>query len=220
MSESSGTRKLKPIEEGKKPFFAALRSSVDSSASPADSGISPRSSSSSASPPCSGGEPAGIRKPVRYQFEGRTHPGSRSEARSWPAPGPIRSSLRASTRRSRTSREVVEAFWSLDGTSDMEKRLGDSSALYFRMVRPMWGSSVSLVVRLRPGYRISSEFRTIAWVIPAGMSYGHCTHEIAMRSGAPVPRMPSFVSTESRCRTIDAKMHMRNGRVGHARRHR
>ena len=57
----------------KKPFFAALRSSVDSSARPADSGISSRSSSSSVSLLCSGGAPAGIRKPVRYQFEGRTH---------------------------------------------------------------------------------------------------------------------------------------------------
>ena len=72
VSEPSGTRKLKPIDDGKKPFFAALRSSVDSSARPADSGISSRLSSSSVSPLCSGGAPAGIRKPVRYQFEGRT----------------------------------------------------------------------------------------------------------------------------------------------------
>ena len=98
-----------PIDEGKKPFFAALRSSVDSSARPTDSGISSRLSSSSVSPLCSGGAPAGIRKPVRYQFDGRTHPGSRSDARSWPAPGPIRSRFRASTRRSRTLSESIGA---------------------------------------------------------------------------------------------------------------
>ena len=51
----------------KKPFFAALRSSVDSSARPADSGISSRSSSSSVSLLRSGGALAGIRKPVRYR---------------------------------------------------------------------------------------------------------------------------------------------------------
>ena len=51
------------------------------------------------------GELAGTSKPVRYQFEGRTHPGSRSEARAWPAPGPIRSRFRASTKRSRTTVE-------------------------------------------------------------------------------------------------------------------
>ena len=45
------------------------------------------SSSSSASALFSGGVPDGIRKPVRYQFEGRTQPGSRSSARAWPGPG-------------------------------------------------------------------------------------------------------------------------------------
>ena len=68
------------MDDGKKPFFAALRSSDDSSASPPESGVSSRSSSSSASALRSGSVPDGIRKPVRYQFEGRTQPGSRSPA--------------------------------------------------------------------------------------------------------------------------------------------
>ena len=81
---SFGTRKLRPIDEGKKPFLAALRSSFDSSARPADSGTTSTSSSSSASALFSGGVPDGIRKPVRYQFDGRTQPGSRSSARHGP----------------------------------------------------------------------------------------------------------------------------------------
>ena len=105
---SFGTRKLRPIEDGKKPFLAALRSSFDSSARPADSGISL---------PCrrprrrrcffSGGVPDGIRKPVRYQFEGRTQPGSRSSASACPGQGPTRSSFSASTSRARTSRDAA-----------------------------------------------------------------------------------------------------------------
>ena len=55
----------------------------------------------------SGGAPAGIRKPVKYQFEGRTPAGNRSDARSRPASGPIKSRFRAWTRRLRTSREVA-----------------------------------------------------------------------------------------------------------------
>src|SRR5687767_4942986 len=94
------------MEEGKKPFFAALRSSVLSSARPADSGTSSKSSSSSASALFSGGDPDGIRKPVRYQFEGRTQPGIRSSASAWPAQGPTRSSFKASTSLLRTSKEL------------------------------------------------------------------------------------------------------------------
>jgi hypothetical protein len=95
------------MDEGKYAFFAALRSSFDSSARPADSGTSSKSSSSSASARFSGGVPVGIRNPVRYQFEGRTQPGSRSSASAWPAPGPTRSRTSASTRRARTSSEVA-----------------------------------------------------------------------------------------------------------------
>lgn len=95
------------MDEGKKAFFAALRSSFDSSARPADSGTSSNSSSSSASARFSGGVPAGTRNPVRYQVEGRTQPGNRSSASAWPAPGPTRSIRSASTRRSRTSSEVA-----------------------------------------------------------------------------------------------------------------
>src|SRR3972149_727980 len=67
------------------------------------------SSSSSASALLSGGVPDGIRKPVRYQFEGRTRPGSRSSASAWPAHGPTRSSFRASTSLARTSSELAGA---------------------------------------------------------------------------------------------------------------
>ena len=80
-SALASTRKLNPIDDGKKPFFAALRSSADSSASPLDDGVSSMSSSSSASALNSGFVPDGIRKPVRYQVDGRTQPGSRSAAR-------------------------------------------------------------------------------------------------------------------------------------------
>lgn len=68
---SFGTRNERPFEDGKNLFFAALRSSLDSSASPADSGTSSKSSSSSASARFSGGVPEGMGKPVRYQFDGR-----------------------------------------------------------------------------------------------------------------------------------------------------
>jgi hypothetical protein len=71
-------RKLKPIEDGKWLFFAALRSSVDSSASPVESGTRDKSSSSSMSELFSGGVPDGIRKPVKYQFDGPTKAGSYS----------------------------------------------------------------------------------------------------------------------------------------------
>ena len=54
----------------------------------------------------SGGVPDGIRKPVRYQFDGRTQPGNRSSASVCPAQGPTRSSFRASTSLARTSREL------------------------------------------------------------------------------------------------------------------
>ena len=77
---------------------AALRSSFDSSVSPADSGMVSRSSSSSTSPLRSGGVPVGIRKPATYQFEGRSRPGNCSAPSTCPPQGPTRSSFRASTR--------------------------------------------------------------------------------------------------------------------------
>src|SRR5947209_8512050 len=114
---SLDTRKLKPIDEGKKPFLAALPSSPDSSGSPADSGTSSRLSSSSESALFSGGVPVGIRKPVKYQFEGRIHPGSFSSARLCPAHGPTRSSLTASTSRDLTSTGRASAFSDINGSS-------------------------------------------------------------------------------------------------------
>ena len=51
----------------------------------------------------------GIRKPVRYQFDGRTQPGSSSCASWWPGRGPTRSSSSASTSRSRTSSGAAAA---------------------------------------------------------------------------------------------------------------
>jgi hypothetical protein len=72
-------------------------------------GTSPISSSSSASALCSGGVPEGIRKPARYQLDGRSQPGRRSSASACPAPGPTRVSFRASTRPVRTSGEVAGA---------------------------------------------------------------------------------------------------------------
>src|SRR3954465_520168 len=102
-AHSFATRKLKPIDEGKKPFLAAFPSSLDSSARPADSGTSSKLSSSSESALFSGGVPVGIKKPVRYQFEGRIQPGSFSSARLCPGHGPTRSSLTASTSRDLTS---------------------------------------------------------------------------------------------------------------------
>jgi hypothetical protein len=53
--------------------------------------------------------PEGIRKPVRYQFDGRSRRCKRSSASACPAPGPTRASFRASTRRKRTSSEAAGA---------------------------------------------------------------------------------------------------------------
>ena len=77
------------------------RSSSPSPPSAATSGS--KSSSESASARCSAGAPLGTRNPVRYQFDGRTQPGSRSSARECPVPGPTRSISSASRRRDRTS---------------------------------------------------------------------------------------------------------------------
>ena len=100
------------MDEGKKPFFAARRSSVESSPSPPLSATS-GSSSTSASPRCSIGAPRGTRNPVRYQLDGRTQPGNRSSASGWLAHGPIRSSRSAWTIASRTSADSAGRVMSL-----------------------------------------------------------------------------------------------------------
>ena len=93
------------MEDGKKPFLAVLRSSADSSAKPLSTGTVSRSSSSSRSALASGGVDAGIRKPVKYQLDGRVQPRRRSPAYRWPAQGPTRSRFTAWTRRLRAVSE-------------------------------------------------------------------------------------------------------------------
>ena len=105
------TRKLRPIDDGKKPFFADLRSSADSSTSPAVSGISSRESSLVNVAPV-------LERRVRRDQETRSgtsstvspSPATVSSA-SFVADGrvPTRSSFSASTRYSRTSDESANA---------------------------------------------------------------------------------------------------------------
>ncbi len=70
---------------------------IDAAGRPAASGTVCRSSSSSASARRSAGVSVGMRKPATYQFDGRSRPGNCSASSSWPAQGPTRSSVSAST---------------------------------------------------------------------------------------------------------------------------
>ena len=98
----AGTIRLMPIEDGKKARREAGGSGALASSVPSVSGVRAKVSSSAVSSTRWASEASrGTRNPVRYQREGAVS--STSASRSEPLAGPIRSSLRASTRRFRTS---------------------------------------------------------------------------------------------------------------------
>ena len=117
LTAARSDEKLSPIDDGKNALRAALRSSFDSSASPADSGTASRWSSSSASALRSGGVPVGISKPATHQFDGRARgPATARHPAHGRAQGPTRSSRSASTRRWRTAPESTGGWVAGIGT--------------------------------------------------------------------------------------------------------
>ncbi len=102
------TRKLKPMEDGKKERFAAAGSGVTASSSPPAALAWSSSSVPASSERCPSSASSGTRNPVRYQRDGGS--GSTSASLPGASPGPTRSRRTASTSCERISTAVIGGF--------------------------------------------------------------------------------------------------------------